>query len=154
MHTMDVKPVEVLNTLIGINNERIEGYNYAAKEIDATIFKVLFNRLTETSFICRHELIKEVQKLGGKPTDGIAPPGDCFRAWLDVISAVSRKDHKAILNSCTYQENVVIKSYEIALNQEEEINSQQQRLLNRQYDLLKADYVKVKNLLDVLVKSE
>lgn len=150
MHIVDQKPVEMLNSLIGIINERIEGCNYASNEVDAGIFKILFARLSKTSEQCREELIKEVQKLGGKPLGVPAGPRECFRAWMDVISAIGRNDHRAILDSFIYEENVVLRTYSEILSEEEEINSQQQKLLHRHYFLIKEDEEKIKNLLSVL----
>jgi hypothetical protein len=39
------KTIEVLNTLITINNDRIEGYDTAAKETDEYDLKNLFSQL-------------------------------------------------------------------------------------------------------------
>jgi uncharacterized protein (TIGR02284 family) len=153
MHTIDQKPVELFNTLIGLNTGRIEGCQFASDTADVDVLKDLFSRLSETSMICREELVKEVQKLGGKPFDMAVAPQECFRAWLEVITAVSKRDHKAVLHSCIYEKNVVLRSYLEILNDDEDINSQQQRILERHYQLLKEDELKVKNLLRVLERA-
>jgi hypothetical protein len=43
------KTIEVLNTLITINNDRIEGYETAAKETEKQDLKVLFAQFSSTS---------------------------------------------------------------------------------------------------------
>jgi uncharacterized protein (TIGR02284 family) len=148
----DQKPFEVLNDLITINTERIEGYNFATSQADVSILKDLFARLTETSLICRQDLVKEVYKLGGVPNE-IIPPVDFLEALREVKTAVIFKDHKGLLCSCDQEEKEVLRSYEEALRIEDEnFTTQHHLLFNKHCDLLRADHDKVKNLLDVLVK--
>lgn len=154
MLATDQKPVEILNELIVINNDRMEGYDYAAKEADVSVLKDLFSRLTETSACCKKELMNEVYKLGGTPADGINSGGDMQKAWEEVKNALIYKDHLTLLKSCNLEETVVIKSYAEALqNENENITTQHQQLFYRQFDLLHADHIKVKNLLSVLMKA-
>jgi uncharacterized protein (TIGR02284 family) len=154
MLVTDQKPFEILNQLILINHDRIEGYSYASRETDVAVLKALFSRLTETSLQFEEELCREVYKIGGRPQEGAIASVDFFKAWMEVMAAIGKNDHKAILNSCFYEEGVVIRTYEEALRIEDEnITTQQQLLINRQYNLLTADQEKVKNLLDVLVRN-
>ncbi|MCE3225896.1 MAG: hypothetical protein K0S32_447 [Bacteroidetes bacterium] len=149
----DQRPYEVLNDLITINTERIEGYNFATKEANVAVLKDLFARLTETSLICRQDLVKEVYKLGGVPNE-IIPPVNFLDALREIKTAVVFRDHKAILSSCDHEEAVVIRSYEQALNaNDENFTTQHHLLFNKHCDLLRADHDKVKNLLDVLVSG-
>src|SRR5688572_7916568 len=106
MHPADQKPLQLLNNLIGVNNNRLECFNFAAKETDVTVLRVLFNRLLDTSYLCREELAREVYKLGGIPEQGTVPYVEFFTAWVDVKTALTRNDHAAILNSCAYEEGV------------------------------------------------
>ena len=154
MHPSDRKPIEILNTLVGVNNNRIECYNFVATKTDISVLQVLFSRLTETSLQCREELIQEIYKLGGKPQDGTLGTREFFKAWIDVHAALSRQDHKGILESCCYEEGVVIRTYEQMMRREaDKIPGYQQQLLSRQYDVLRSDKEKVDNLMSVLVKE-
>ena len=58
------KTIAVLNSLITINNDRIEGYETAAKETEEQDLKTLFAQFSSTSEKCRKELTDEVSKLG------------------------------------------------------------------------------------------
>jgi uncharacterized protein (TIGR02284 family) len=150
----DQKPLEILNNLIVVNNDRMQGYHYAARETDASILKELFSRLQESSWQFKTELCREVYKLGAAPVEGNVASPDFFKAWMDVMTAIGKGDHKAILNSCVYEEGVVLKKYEEALLEEDEhITTQQHLLFNKQHHLLLADNEKVKNLFGVLVKE-
>ncbi len=150
---MDIeKKIEVLNSLIEINNDRIEGYKTANEETKETDLKMLFSDLMQTSVECRKELVKEVTKLGGTPEEGTRTTGKFFRVWMDAIAALTGNDRKTILDSCEYGEDVALETYKKAMIQDhEDSNSNEQEMLNKHYALLKADHDKVKELRDSIV---
>src|SRR5690606_24463615 len=92
--------IEVLNTLIIINNDRIEGYETAIKETNDIDLKTLFAQFISISQKCKNELTKEVNILGGNVAHGTTTSGKFFRVWMDVKAALSGKDRKAIISSC------------------------------------------------------
>lgn len=148
------KTIEVLNTLITINNDRIEGYETASKETEELDLKLFFSALKQTSLRCNRELSAEVTTLGGTASDETRTTGKFFRVWLDVKAALTGKDRKAILNSCEYGEDVAKSTYEKALeNHAEYLNAEQKRMLRTQHALLKADHDKVKLMRDALVEA-
>lgn len=148
------KSIEVLNTLITINNDRIEGYETASKETDEQDLKTLFAKFISTSQKCKQELTIEVSKLGGEVTEGTMTTGKFFRVWMDVKAALTGNDRKAILDSCEYGEDVAVDTYKKALrNNLEDINVAQQTMLNAQHALIKADHDKVKTMRDALVEA-
>ena len=146
------KTIAVLNKLITINNDRIEGYETASKETEEQDLKTLFAHFTATSQKCRHELTNEVSKLGGTAAEGTLTIGKFFRAWMDVKAALTGKDRKAILNSCEYGEDIAKDSYEKALNNDiENLNLEQQTMIKAQHILLMADHDKIKSMLDLVM---
>ncbi len=146
------KTIEVLNTLITINNDRIEGYETAAKETEEQELKTLFAQFTATSLKCKAELKNEVSKLGGTATEGTKTTGKFFRVWMDVKAALTGKDRKAILNSCEYGEDVAKGTYEKALqNDAENLSTEQQTMIKSQHTLLVADHNKVKTMRDLVM---
>ena len=146
------KTIEVLNTLITINNDRIEGYETASKETEEQDLKILFAQFSSTSQKCKQELVLEVSKLGGTPSEGTMATGKFFRVWMDVKAALTGKDRKAILSSCEYGEDIAKNTYEIALkNDAENISAELQNMINAQHTLLVADHDKVKSLRDASV---
>ncbi len=148
------KTIEVLNTLITINNDRIEGYDTASKETEEQDLKSMFSKFIATSQKCKQELVAEVTKLGGEIAEGTMTSGKFFRVWMDVKAALTGKDRKAILNSCEYGEDVAVSTYNNALrNNLEDISAEQQRMLNLQHALIKADHDKVKSMRDALVEA-
>jgi uncharacterized protein (TIGR02284 family) len=147
------KTIEVLNTLIEINNDRIEGYETASKETEEQDLKIFFSQLSKTSKKCKQELAIEVNKLGGTPTEETKITGKFFRVWMDVKAALTGKDRKAILNSCEYGEDVAVKTYEKALeNEKDNLSFEHQTLVRGQYTWIKADHDKVKEMRDALIE--
>ena len=147
------KTIAVLNTLITINNDRIEGYETASKETEEQDLKTMFAQFASTSQKCKLELTNEVNKLSGTAAEGTLTIGKFFRVWMDVKSALTGKDRKAILNSCEYGEDVARDTYEKALkNDIENLNLEQQAMIKGQNSLLKADHDKVKSMIAALTK--
>lgn len=148
------KTIEVLNTLITINNDRIEGYETAAKETEEQDLKTFFSDLKQTSLHCNRELTAEVTKLGGTAAEGTKTTGKFFRVWMDVKAAITGKDRKAILNSCEYGEDVAKDTYKKALkNDAENLSAEQQTMIKAHHTLLIADHNKVKAMRDALVTA-
>lgn len=146
--------IEVLNTLITINNDRIEGYETAAKETEELDLKTLFAQFSYTSQKCKQELSNEVTKLGGTPAEGTLTTGKFFRVWMDVKAALTGKDRKAILNSCEYGEDIAKETYKKVLeNDLENLNAEQHSMIKAQHTLFVADHDKVKSLRNALVEA-
>ena len=145
------KTIEVLNSLIVINNDRIEGYETASKETEEGDLKSLFSQFQQTSFTCKSELVSEVTKLGGTPEEGTRVTGKFFRVWMDVKAALTGNDRKLILDSCEYGEDVALEAYEKALSDEAlSTNSNAKTMLSKHHTALKADHDKVKQMRDAL----
>ncbi len=143
------KTLDVFNTLIEINNDRIEGYETASKETKETELQNLFYKLSQTSQKNKAELVQEVIKMGGTPIEGTRITGKFFRVWMDVKAALTGNDRKIILDSCEYGEDVAIDVYKDQLkNNFEALSSLQQIMLQAQLLLLKADHDTVKSLRD------
>ena len=143
--------INVLNSLIVINNDRIEGYDTAAKETEEIDLQELFRRFMKTSEMCKAELVAAVVKLGGTPDEGTRTTGKFFRVWMDFKAFLTGKDRVSILNSCEYGENVAGDTYKDAIaNNLHSLTAQEQTMLNTQAGLLKADLKKVIALRDAL----
>ena len=149
------KSIEVLNTLIEINNDRIAGYETASKETEETDLQALFLGLKQTSEKCKTELVSEVVKLGGVPTEGTKTTGKLYRVWMDIKSALTGKDRKTILNSCEFGEDMAVDTYRKALRDNLlDITAEQQTMLNAQFVKIKVGHDTVKSLRDTLVVAK
>ncbi len=148
------KTIDALNTLVQINNDRIEGYQTASNETEEQDLKTLFTQFTKTSEKNNQELSTEITKLGGTPTDGTKNTGKFFRVWMDVKAALTGKDRKAILNSCEFGEDEALETYEdVQENDADHLSAEQKSMISSQYNLLNADHDTVKTMRDALVEA-
>ncbi len=148
------KAIDMLNSLITINNDRIEGYETATNETEDFDLKALFAQFISNSRKCRQELVREVYQMGGEIAEGTKTSRKFFRAWMDVKAALTGKDRKAILNSCEFGEDEALKTYDNVLEDAlEYLSEDQQNLIFAQKSLLKADHDHVRALRDALAEA-
>jgi uncharacterized protein (TIGR02284 family) len=148
------KTVDVLNKLLEINNDRVEGYETALKETDESELKTLFAQLARTSSKFVTELTDEIRSMDGKPVEGTMISGKFFRAWMDVKAALTGKDRKAILSSCEFGEDRAVDAYEKVLKDDlDNLGTTQQDLIRAQFALIKADHDKVRYLRDSISRK-
>ena len=149
------KTSEVLNTLIEINNDRIEAYETASTETKEVDLKLLFSQFIQTSNHCKSELVKEVHHLGYAILEGTRLSGKFFRVWMDVKAALTGNNTKLILDSCEYGEDMALTAYDDVLkNSVDFITPHQQSFILAQKILLQADHDRLKNLRDALEENE
>ncbi|KAA6432769.1 PA2169 family four-helix-bundle protein [Dyadobacter flavalbus] len=141
--------IEVLNDLILINNDRIEGYKKAYDETEDSDYdlKALYGNLAEHSRQNVSELTGEVSALGGEPASGTMLSGKIYRAWMDVKSAFSSDDRKTSLENSEFGEDVAQKAYETALRSEV-LTPELRALITRQKATLKSGHDTIKRLRD------
>ncbi len=111
--------IDVLNDLVQINNDRIEGYEKAIKDTksDGSGYPELFNQMIRQSEEYKQELINEINTLGGDAdTKSTTASGKIYRAWMDVKSAFAGKSEKSSLELCEFGEDAAQKAYKEALS--------------------------------------
>ena len=142
---------EVLNDLIAINNDRIEGYEKAATEtedIDIDL-KAVFNKMADQSRKYKAELSAAVSRLGANPETGSTGLGKIYRTWMDIKSAFTGKDRQSVLNSCEYGEDAAQKAYREALASDAEIDAETRQLITSQQASLKESHDLIKKYRDM-----
>ena len=142
---------EILNDLVKINNDRIEGYNRAIKESEPSDvdMKTLYKKMADQSQHYVAELSREVVKLGGDPTNGTTNAGKIYRAWMDVKSAVTGNDRHSILASNEFGEDVAQKAYKEALTSDEALSVDVRQLIANQQASLKESHDLIKKYRDM-----
>lgn len=148
MNTTNEKLAGLINSLIEINNDRVEGYERAAKETDDSDLKALFSQLASDSRGYRSELSREVTNMGAKPEEGTTTSGKFYRAWMDIKAALTGKDRKAILSSCEYGEDVALETYKDALKSDIEIPAGIRQIITSQKEKLQESHNSIKALRD------
>jgi uncharacterized protein (TIGR02284 family) len=142
---------EVLNDLVEINHDRIEGYQRAtdeAQDVDVDL-KAIFAEMSNKSKRFATELSHEVSSLGETPAEGTTNRGKVYRVWMDIKKAFATNDRQAILESCEFGEDAAQRAYETALSSDEEINSELRQLIMSQKESLKKDHDLIKKYRDM-----
>jgi len=118
METLTSKEtVEILNDLVRINNDRIEGYEKALKELkpeDADLKPLFMNNIDQSRKI-KQVLGNELQVLGGTIDSGSTNTGTIYHAWLDLKAVFTGHDRHSVLAACEYGEDAAQKAYQTAL---------------------------------------
>ena len=112
--------VDILNDLVKINNDRIQGYEKALKELkdeDADL-KPLFLSFIEQSRRIKMTLGTELQVLGGDMEKGTTSSGSLYRTWMEVKATFTGHNRHSVLEACEYGEDAAQKAYETALKTE------------------------------------
>jgi uncharacterized protein (TIGR02284 family) len=151
METKDSQTIQLLNDLIRINNDRIEGYERAVNDTDDPKLKSLFHAMAQESRKFKNELLTEVIKLGGTPEEGTTVSGKVFRTWMDFKSAIAGKDRKAIIASCEFGEDAALHTYNEVL-ETGKLPAQFFNMVKEQHTGLKQSHDRIKLMRDT-VKS-
>lgn len=141
--------VDILNDLVKINNDRIEGYEKALKDLkdeDADL-KPLFLSFIDQSRKIRMTLGTELEVLGGDIDQGTTGSGSLYRGWMELKATFTRHSRHAVLAACEYGEDAAQKAYETALNTEHIPAHLVDILMDEKGDL-KASHNQVKALRD------
>jgi uncharacterized protein (TIGR02284 family) len=107
--------IATLNDLIETCRDGISGFRTAADGVSSPIAKEVF--LSRVHLIEKGlgDLDAAVQRLGGDPTEHGHPAASMHRAWINIKSAVTLRDDKAIIDEVVRGEEVAVKHYRDAL---------------------------------------
>lgn len=150
MTTTTSELTEVLNDLIKINYDRIEGYRKAAdesKEHDIDLHPV-FMGMADESRLNVSALNAEVRKMGGDPEKTSTTMGKIYRVWMDVKATFTGKDRKSIIAACEYGEDQAQKAYDAALASDADMDAATRQLITSQKSTLKQSHDKIKAMRD------
>lgn len=142
------KCIDKLNKLVEINNDRVEGYETAAKEMENGELHTLFGKLAATSHNNLSELRAQVNKLGGEATEGTRVTGKFFRAWMDVKAALSSNERQTVLDSCEFGEDKALEAYNDVLEDPQCLSPELLMMIQKQQSALRQDHDHVKALRD------
>lgn len=142
----------VLNDLILINNDRIEGYQKAKEELKEgnEDLKALFTAMIGESHTLKLALATEVSVMGEDIEEGTTNSGKIYRVWMDLKAAFSGHDRKAVLENCEFGEDAAQKAYQMALD-EDDLPGHIRTMLSDQKAILRVSHDKIKALRDAQV---
>ena len=113
------KTVAVLNDLLHIINDRLEGF----EKVESKIWEMNhdlqdnYEHMTSQSKVMKNELIDLIIARGGKPDDTASLAGGLHRAWIDIKNSVLVSGMPtATLENVLFGENAAIQAYQQALD--------------------------------------
>jgi uncharacterized protein (TIGR02284 family) len=140
------KYISTINSLIQTNKDAQNGYQEAAEDIERSDLKTLFYEFSQERSKFAGELQGLVRDLGGEPEDSGSLSGTIHQGWMNLKSAITGKDVKAILNECERGEDSAVSAYQSAL--EEELPAKLRSVLQTQATAVQAAHDKVKAMRD------
>jgi uncharacterized protein (TIGR02284 family) len=144
------KIVTQLNSLVEINNDRIQGYERAIAETDDEDLTYLFTNMAAHSRSYKSDLSREISSMGGEPTEGTKNSGKIFRVWMDIKAALTGKNRKEILSSCEFGEDAALDTYKTVIADEDNVLTDDLRkLIQIQKQEIQLDHDRVKALKDL-----
>ncbi|MES2329065.1 MAG: PA2169 family four-helix-bundle protein [Bacteroidota bacterium] len=146
----NTETVSILNDLVEILNDRIEGYTKAKAELEGKEpdLDVLFLSFIDESRILRNELGTEVEVLKGEIDGDTTGRGKIYRAWMDIKAAFD-SDRHSVLASCEYGEDAAQRAYKLALD-EEGLPAHLREMIEAQKATLRISHDKVKAFRDAV----
>ena len=143
------KTAEVLNDLIMIYNDRIEGYEKAIAALPAADvdLKTLFAGMIEQSQTLKDELQQHISAWEERIDDETTASGKIYRVWMDVKHSFALNTRKSILESCEFGEDAAQKAYKEA-ETDPDISIAAKSLISGQRTQLGAAHNQIKQLRD------
>jgi uncharacterized protein (TIGR02284 family) len=149
MSTNNEKTCGVLNDLIKINHDRVEGYNRAKEEVDPSNLDLIntFDKMINQSSNYIADLGALVTKYGGTIATDSTVMGSIYRTWMDVKTAFSADKRQNALNSCEFGEDAAQKAYKSAM-EEDDMGEEARSLIAIQKNSLKDSHDLIKEMRD------
>jgi len=143
--------IMVLNDLIRINHDRMEGYHKAIEELKATDIdlKTMFTNMANHSSQFATELKGVVTELGGEPASDSSQSGKIYRVWMDIRATMTANDRKSILDLCEFGEDAALKAYKAALSSDAEMPANIRQIILDQQSNIKTAHDVVKRYRDM-----
>lgn len=140
---------EILNDLVQINNDRIEGYEKAIDNLKAEDqdLKSLFISMIDESRKYKMALANELNVLKSDTDTGTTASGKLYRAWMDVKAVFTGHDRKTVLENCEFGEDAAQKAYKMAID-DEDLSANLKEMIREQKTKLKESHDQIKHLRD------
>jgi uncharacterized protein (TIGR02284 family) len=107
--------IRTLNSLIASIIDSIDGYTESAKDADSGRFASIFNDRAAERRQVLTRLQAEVVRLGGNPEDDGTTAAAAHRGFINLKSAVTGRDDKAVINEVERGEDHLKEKFEDAL---------------------------------------
>ncbi|PYI78670.1 MAG: aldehyde dehydrogenase [Verrucomicrobia bacterium] len=145
--------ISTINDLIETLKDGQEGFRQAAEAVEDPELKSLFHEYSLQRSRFAGELQSEALRLGEtKPEDSSSAAGAMHRTWINLKSAIAKRDNHAILAECERGEDSAVKEYQEAM-EDEDLTAPVREIISRQYTEVKSAHDRVKQLRDAMNES-
>jgi uncharacterized protein (TIGR02284 family) len=136
--------ISTLNDLIETSKDGEEGFRTCAEDIKDPQLKTLFSNRAMGCASAAAELQQLVRVYGGDPERSSSLGGAIHRRWVDIKSAITGRDDKAVLAECERGEDVAVRSYRNALDKR--LPTDVRSVVERQFQGVLKNHDEVKRL--------
>jgi len=145
--------ISTINDLIETLKDGQEGFRQAAEAVEDPELKSLFHEYSLQRSRFAGELQSEALRLGEtRPEDSSSAAGAMHRTWINLKSAIAKRDNHAILAECERGEDSAVKEYQEAM-EDEDLTAPVREIISRQYTEVKSAHDRVKQLRDAMNES-
>jgi uncharacterized protein (TIGR02284 family) len=142
--------ISTINDLIETLKDGQEGFRQAAEAVEDPELKSLFHEYSLQRSRFAGELQSEALRLGEtRPEDSSSAAGAMHRTWINLKSAIAKRDNHAILAECERGEDSAVKEYQEAM-EDEDLTAPVREIISRQYTEVKSAHDRVKQLRDAM----
>ena len=139
--------ISTINGLIETLKDGEKGFKEASEAVKDPQLKSLFEQYSQQRHRFATELQNQAQNLGeSKPERSSSAAGAMHRAWINLKSAVTSGDDKAILSECERGEDSAVHEYEEAIN--DGLTGTAREIVARQFTEIRSAHDRVKQLRD------
>lgn len=143
----NTKTLDVLNNLLQITNDRLEGFKNVDTKMISSYPKLRdeYDHGVIQSNRFRTELFALIKEKGGDPDDTATVEGGLHRAWIDLKNSLSFNKGEATLENVLFGESAAIKAFENAL-ESGDLCPKSSKVVQDQLNELKDSYRKYESL--------
>ena len=135
-----------LNSLIEICKDGQQGFQQAAEKVNCNELRATLQECSRQRAEFAAALQGEVARLGVTPEKDGSVTGSLHRGWINLKTALTSNEDKAIISECERGEDSAVEAYQDALKAE--LLPNVQNLVSRQYQTVKATHDKIRDIRD------
>ena len=137
--------VTTLNSLIATTIDSINGYQESADAVENPQFREMFQELARDRQQALPKLQAAVAQLGGNPEDDGTALAAAHRTFVDLKSAITGRDDKAVINEVERGEDHIKHKYEAALN-DTDLSAECRQVVQEAYESVRRGHDRVRDL--------
>ncbi|GAA0731849.1 PA2169 family four-helix-bundle protein [Sphingomonas japonica] len=137
--------IRTLNGLIATTIDSVDGYQEAAKDSENSRFTPMFTSRAHERRQVASNLQAEVTRLGGSPEDDGTILAGAHRVFVNLKSAVTGKDDKAIVNEVERGEDHIKAKFEDAMK-DDELSPETKSAIGAAWGSVKAGHDEMRDL--------